>query len=146
MSISVVTMLARLDIDPWQEAARLAALAPEAAAQSVASMLKAIPGLSLQRDDPLTIASRLVATLRRPTPAAATAPQGFEARGTPAARHRANVLLLAVYLLFMLATQLVMTRLWPTPAAPLPTAGADSAPSQLAPLSKSIAPRPSTSR
>jgi hypothetical protein len=133
MPISVVTMLARLDVDPWQEAARLAALAPEAAAQHVATMLKAMPDSSLQRDDVLTIASRLVARLPRPTPAAATPIQGsFVASGTPASRHRENVLFLAIYLLFMLATQLVMANLWPTPAVPLPTSRSDSAPSQIA--------------
>jgi hypothetical protein len=143
MPISVVTMLARLDVDPWQEAARLAALAPEAAAQKVASMLKAMPDPSLQHDDVLTIASRLVATLPRPTPAAATPLPGlFVASGTPASRHRANVLFLAVYLIFMLATQFVMASLWPTHAVPLPTSPSDSAPSQLALPGKSMAPLP----
>ena len=143
MPVSVVTMLARLDIDPWQEAARLAALAPEAATQKVASMLKAIPGPSLQRDDLLTIASRLVATLPRPTPAAATPRPGtFVASGTPASRHRANMLFLAVYLIFMLATQFVMANLWPTHAVPLPNPQSDSAPSQLAAPGKNIASQP----
>jgi hypothetical protein len=133
MPISVVTMLARLDVDPWQEAARLAALAPEAATQNVASMLKAMPDPSLQRDDVLTIASRLVARLPRPTPASTTPLQGLSvASGTPASRHRANVLFLAIYLIFMLATQLVMANLWPTPAVPLTTSRSDSAPSQIA--------------
>jgi hypothetical protein len=133
MPISVVTMLARLDVDPWQEAARLAALAPEAAAQNVASMLKAIPDPALQGDDLLGIASRLVARLPRPTPATATPLQGlFVANGTPASRHRANVLFLAIYLIFMLGTQLVMANLWPTQAVPLPTSRSDSAPSQIA--------------
>jgi hypothetical protein len=133
MPISVVTMLARLDIDPWHEAARLAALAPEAAAQKVAAMLKAMPDPSLQRDDVLTVASRLVAKLPRPTPAPASPVQGLSvASGTPASRYRANVLFLAIYLIFMLTTQLVMGHLWPTAAVPLPTARSDSAPSQIA--------------
>jgi hypothetical protein len=132
MPISVVTMLARLDVDPWQEAARLAALAPEAAAQNVASMLKAMPDPSLQ-PDVLAIASRLVAKLPRPAPAAATPMQGLSvASGTPGSRYRANVLFLAIYLIFMLATQLVMANLWPTPTVPLPTSRSDSAPSQIA--------------
>jgi hypothetical protein len=133
MPISVVTLLARLDVDPWQEAARLAALAPEAAAQKVASMLRGLPDPSLERDDLLTIASRLVATLPRPTPAAATPLQGFVASGTPASRHRANALFLAVYLIFMLATQFFMANVWPTHAVALPASRSDSAPSQIAP-------------
>jgi hypothetical protein len=133
MPISVVTVLARLDVDPWQEAARLAALAPAAAAQQVASMLKTIPDPALQRDDVLTIASRLVARLPRPTPAAATPMQALSvASETPAARHRANVLFLAIYLIFMVATQLVMANLWPTQAVPLATSRSDSAPAQIA--------------
>lgn len=133
MPVSVVTMLARLNIDPWHEAARLAALAPEAATQNVAAMLKAMPDPSLQRDDVLTIASRLVAKLPRPTPAPATPVQGlFVATGTPASRYRTNVLFLAVYLIFMLTTQLLMGHLWPTPAVALPTSRSDSAPSQIA--------------
>jgi hypothetical protein len=129
MPISVVTMLARLDRDPWHEAARLAALAPEAAAQNVASMLKAMPDPSLQRGDLLTIASRLVARLPRPTPS--TPMQGsFVAPGTPASAHRANMLFLAIYLIFMLATQFVMANLWPTPTVLVMPSRSDSAPSQ----------------
>jgi hypothetical protein len=140
MPISVVTMLARMDKDPWQEAARLAALAPAAAAQNVVSMLKALPDASFQSDDLLTIASRLVAKLPRPTPSIATPLQGlFVPNGTPASRFRANALFLAVYLIFMLATQFVLSGLWPTPL-PVPTSRSDSAPSQLAPPGKSLAP------
>jgi hypothetical protein len=131
MPISVVTMLARLGIDPWQEAARLAALAPVAAAQGVASMLRAVPDPSLKRDDVLTLAYRLVAKLPRPTVAdtAATAPlQTSFAGGTGASRYRANMLFLAIYLIFMLATQFLVGNLGPTPAAALPTSRSDSAP------------------
>jgi hypothetical protein len=143
MPISVVTMLARSGLDPWHEASRLAALAPEVAAQKMASILSATPGPSFRPDDLLTIAAKLVAVLPRPTPAAATPlPAVSVASGTPASRHRANMLFLAVYLLVMLATQFVLTNLWPTPAVALPDSRSDSAASQISPASKSLPSRP----
>ncbi len=43
MLLSVVSALARLDVDPWQEAAKLARLPVEAATQRLASLIATLP-------------------------------------------------------------------------------------------------------
>jgi len=64
--LSVISALARLDVDPWEEAAALADLPREVAAQRLASLLAKLPyGPSPTRPDPATISARLVALLPR---------------------------------------------------------------------------------
>jgi hypothetical protein len=63
MLLSVVSALARLDVDPWQEANELARLPREAAIARLTSWIAALPeGLSAY-PDPGTIAGRLIALL-----------------------------------------------------------------------------------
>ena len=63
MLLSVISALARLDLDPWQEATRLAGLPKEAATQRLTSLIAALPeGLSA-RLAPGAIAARLIALL-----------------------------------------------------------------------------------
>jgi hypothetical protein len=61
MPLSVLSALARLEVDPWQEAAKLARLPEETAVQRMASLILALPDKPLE--DPATIAVRLVALL-----------------------------------------------------------------------------------
>ncbi len=69
MPLNVVSVLARVNQDPWQEAASLAALSPEMAARRLGSLLAALPGPTLQQKSAETLAVRLVALLpRRKTP------------------------------------------------------------------------------
>lgn len=63
MLLSVISALARLGIDPWQEAARLAQLPKELAAQSLASMIGALPSGRWAPSDSGVIAARLVQRL-----------------------------------------------------------------------------------
>jgi len=65
MLLSVLSALARLDVDPWQEAAELARLPGEAATERLASMIAALPDGPSAPSDPRTIAARLVALLPR---------------------------------------------------------------------------------
>jgi hypothetical protein len=67
MHLSVVSVLARMDLDPWQEAATLAALPEELAAQRLAPLLAALPQPTLQQTSAATMAARLVALLPRRT-------------------------------------------------------------------------------
>jgi hypothetical protein len=60
-----MTLLARLDRDPWQGAARLAALAPETAALTVTAVLEALPNASFNPLDKVSLAARLVSMLLR---------------------------------------------------------------------------------
>jgi hypothetical protein len=78
MPLSVLSALARLDVDPWQEAAKLARLPGEAARKRLALLIAALPdGASTHRDSG-TIAARLIALLPRRTssdiPSRETAP------------------------------------------------------------------------
>lgn len=65
MLVSVLSGLARSDVDPWQEAARLAKLPGEAATRELAALISALPDGAAPTSDPRTIAARLVALLPR---------------------------------------------------------------------------------
>lgn len=63
MLLSVVSALARLGIDPWQEAARLTQLPKELATQSLTSMIEGLPSGRWAQSDSRVIAARLVQLL-----------------------------------------------------------------------------------
>jgi hypothetical protein len=65
MPLSVLSALARLDVDPWEEADKLARLPGETATQRLASLIAALPDEPSAHLDPGTIAARLVALLPR---------------------------------------------------------------------------------
>jgi hypothetical protein len=67
MPLSVLSALARLDIDPWQEADKLARLPGETATQRLASLIAALPDWPSMHLDHGTIAARLIALLPRRT-------------------------------------------------------------------------------
>ena len=112
MVISVLSALARLDVDPWEEAAKLARLPGEAATQKLAYLIAAQPDSPSARQDSRTIAARLLALLPRQ---ATTKIESSESA------RRWNVVygifLYAVSLAFVLGTQyIVASRQPPTPA------------------------------
>ena len=72
MLLSVLSALARLDFDPWEEAAKLAQLPEETATRKLASLIAALPDGPAARPDPGMIAPRLIALL--PRRAASTLP------------------------------------------------------------------------
>jgi hypothetical protein len=63
--LTVLSVLARLDIDPWEEAARLAQLPGDAATRALAELISALPRASAPPQDSATIAARLIALLPR---------------------------------------------------------------------------------
>jgi len=65
MPLSVLSALARLDVDPWQEAAALARMPGETATQRLAAMIAALPDEPSALPAPGTIAPRLIALLPR---------------------------------------------------------------------------------
>jgi hypothetical protein len=67
MPLSVVSLLARRDLDPWQEAASLAAMPADAATRRLDSLIRALPDQPLTLPDSGTIAIRLIALLPRCT-------------------------------------------------------------------------------
>lgn len=63
MQLSVLSALARQNVDPWEEAARLARLSTETATRELTSLIAALPDRPATRLDPAAIAARLVALL-----------------------------------------------------------------------------------
>lgn len=82
MPLSVVSALTRLDIDPWQEAVRLAGLRQEEAVSALAQTIDRLPDIKRELWDARGIALRLVSLLPR---GGFTAPR-VEARPSPAPR------------------------------------------------------------
>jgi hypothetical protein len=67
MPLSVLSALARLDIDPWREASELARLPRDTATQRLASLIAELPDWPSLHMDPGAIAARLIALLPRVT-------------------------------------------------------------------------------
>jgi hypothetical protein len=124
--VSLLTVLARLDVDAWEEAANLARMSRETATQRLASLLASVPN-SPALAESATIATRLVALLHRkpttPARAAATLPPG----DPPIRARKSNP---AIYYFIALATltALIVFVVWKWAAAnpqhPIPRATA----------------------
>ena len=65
MLVSVLSGLARSDVDPWQEAAKLAQLPRDTAAERLAALIGALPDRATPYAESRTIATRLIALLPR---------------------------------------------------------------------------------
>jgi hypothetical protein len=63
MPLTVLSLLARLGADPWDEAERLAMLSYESAVSELSTSITVLPSNSRARSDPQTIAIRLIALL-----------------------------------------------------------------------------------
>ena len=61
--LSVLSALARLDVDPWQEAASLARMPADAAATRLTALIVALPGAPTKDVPAMTIAANLVRLL-----------------------------------------------------------------------------------
>jgi hypothetical protein len=75
MPLNVASALTRLDVDPWEEAARLAALPKSLAAEALAPMIAQLPIFRRQQSDNLVISQRLVELLPAGQQAATTGPE-----------------------------------------------------------------------
>lgn len=64
--LSVLSMLARLDIDPWEEAAKLARLPRAAAARRLVDFIAATPGAPSAYLNAKTVSDRLLSLLPSP--------------------------------------------------------------------------------
>jgi hypothetical protein len=65
MPLSVLSALARLDVDPWEEAAQLSELPKDTATQRLASLIARLPGGRWTQADSRAIADRLIKLLPR---------------------------------------------------------------------------------
>ena len=87
--LTVVSVLARLDLDPWHEAAVLAALSPAAAIERLTTLFAKVPLHASAPRDVGRIASRLVGLLPQPRQAQAaesTDPSSDDEAGSPGNR------------------------------------------------------------
>jgi hypothetical protein len=84
MPLSVLSTLARLGVDPWQEAGRLAKLPRKAAVNGLAQMIAGMPASRWPLPDATRIAERLVALLPTGRTAATLGVPGLVGRGTDA--------------------------------------------------------------
>lgn len=63
LQLTVLSILARLGLDPWEEAERLATMSEEAATSALTARLAALPNDIRKAADPRSIAVRLVGYL-----------------------------------------------------------------------------------
>jgi hypothetical protein len=75
MPLNVVSALTRLDVDPWEEAARLAALPKALAVEALEPMIAQLPIFRRQQSDNPVISQRLVELLPAGQPAAMAGPE-----------------------------------------------------------------------
>jgi hypothetical protein len=138
MQLSVLSALARLNVDPWEQAATLALLPADAATRKLARMIAALPPGPTARPESTTIAARLIPLLpgrvrpevpsRTAAPAIATAPRLPKLTG---------LILYALFMLLMLAVQWLSVR----PQAPTQL---NSTPSQVAHTVPPLSPPPNS--
>jgi len=98
--LSVLSALARQDVDPWEEAARLACLPREAAIQRLTALIAALPDGRSMRLDPGAVAARLIALL--PHAAGSVIRSGTARPNVWAATHASSFRYMIVYWVFIL--------------------------------------------
>lgn len=109
MPLSVLSALARLDIDPWNEAAELTELPIDAAEERLASLLARLPGGCWAQAESRTIVSRLVQLLPRRGVPKVPPPEQSQARSNltgPVVVKRLIIAALAVAAWLVFATSL----------------------------------------
>jgi len=135
MRLSVLSTLARMNVDPWEEATRLAAMPKAIAEKTLLSILDRVSGKSWKSPEAAAIAARLVRLLPQPGEAAA-ATANAAAGAAKVSAQRTN------YWWVWLGFWLAMSLMIPHHQATTPNAGAatseSGAPSQL----KSALPEP----
>jgi hypothetical protein len=92
MPLSVLSALARLDVDPWEEAAKLSELPKDTAAQKLTPLIVRLPGGQWTQPDSGAIADRLIKLLPHRSPP--EAPLAQRAHRLPGMPHSAAVKIL----------------------------------------------------
>jgi hypothetical protein len=105
MLLSVLSALARLDFDPWLEAANLARMPKETATERMISLIAALPDRPLAQQDSATVAARLIALL--PCGNDSDSPSRAMALGGVAAVN-SRTILFVILMAFLLGAQLFM--------------------------------------
>ena len=109
MPLSVVSALARMDLDPWHEAASLAAMSVETATGKLTSLLAALPDPALRRLEPGITAARLVALLpQRPDPNARSSAAAVATLAMTHSPARMRAILVALYIILLLGARFAL--------------------------------------
>lgn len=134
MPVTVLSGMARSDLDPWQEAAKLAALPGATAVESLTSLLGALPDWTWTHPEARAVATRLIALLPRRVTISV---------GSNQAPPRLDALMKSrpwwiyvAFMSFMLGSQLIVANRMASPAI---------APAQASPGSTVSPPLPPTS-
>jgi hypothetical protein len=122
MPLSVASALARLGLDPWTEAGRLAALPQSAAIERLTALIGRIPLALGTPADPFSIATRLVQLLRGAASRASAPPSSRTPRPLQAARWPRIIKLAALLFCFGLIALAAMSTIGHG-ASLLPSAG-----------------------
>jgi hypothetical protein len=117
MVLSVLSALARLDVDPWGEAESLARMSRDAATERMRMLIAALPGEASRRADPEAVATRLIALLPRRQISKSTSIKN--APGTPVVTIDRRILVFCVLMGFMLGVQFLARSVQP----PVPADG-----------------------
>jgi len=125
MPLTVLSLLARMDVDPWEEAAKLMQLPQDGAVKQLASLLGSLRNASVANLDPARIAVPLVALLPRPLGRAHPLFKAF-AQATPAKSSAmvSTLLFVLTYFIFLVFSSWLMGNLAPRQ---LPTAATSAA-------------------
>jgi hypothetical protein len=103
MMLTVLSTLARVEMDPWQEAGRLANLPTAVAIDTLARLIASTPASHWSLPDAAVIAKRLVALLPSRDSGAAT-----PTPSVPAERSRSTIWIIAVMLVAALLAATLM--------------------------------------
>ncbi len=114
--LSVISTLARLDLDPWQEAAQLDSLPDRNATERMASLIAALPDAPTTHRDSGTIAARLIALLPRRAPTNAQ-PRKTLLNADEVTQFKAGTYMYVGLILFMLAAQWIVNGTQPAAQA-----------------------------
>jgi hypothetical protein len=137
MHLNVLSALARLDVDAWEQAATLARLPADAATRELACLIAALPPGPSARAESTVIAARLIPLLpgrgRSEVPPRAAAPGIATAPRLPTLTY---LILYALFMLFMVAVQWLAV----SPQAPTQLSSTPSQPAHSVPPKSSPAP------
>ena len=109
MPLSVLSALARQNVDPWQEAAELARLPEELSVRRLTALIGVLPEGPTPRQNPKTTAARLIALLPRVT--GFEFPPRADFLGSAIVTRRPSTILVVMFLLaVVLGTQVFAAR------------------------------------
>jgi hypothetical protein len=109
MPLSVLSALARQNVDPWQEAAELARLPHEVSVRRLTALIEVLPEGPASGHNPKTAATRLIALL--PRVSGLEFPPRAAFLGSAIVTRRPSTISVAMFLLaIMLGTQLFAAR------------------------------------